>query len=769
MFLKFVFNTIKKFNPAIFIGFVFFVLPFFWFSPGAIDIGGDGTRLYFYDPGEFLKNVTVYAPTPEGKGDIDPAKHAYLIYVAFLACVHFFLKSPYLLISVFTGIKLSVGFLSIYFIVKEIILGYKYNDNNTFKLELAAILAGIFYIISTASEKLIFFWEKPLFSHDQIFLNPLMFFLLLRFFLTRKWRYLLSVLFLSFVFSANFAMIASPAFFSFYPLTVVFLLLYVIFIRKKKIFLRDLFFALITFLGLHAFHLLPEIATVLDKGSVTNTVVFKDVVKGGVNFFIAIRGEGKASMSFFLPSPDTFLKWTAFVGPLVVISGFLLGKIKRKELWLNSLFFFITFFLVSVNITDIGYQFYQNLFYIPGFSIFRHFFVQWAFVFIFFYALLFGQCLFLIFSKLKTKYVKIITLSILILFIIGFWNFLNGKLVDGIQWGSKNVKSAMIMDPKYEQTLEFLRSLPGEGKIVLFPLTSFYHQIIHGTNNAAYVGPTSISYLTPKKSFAGYQNFYPYPIPEEMMRFAKEKNYDALTQLFSLFNIRYIFHNTDTKVYEEKFPLFPNDYMMTAFPKTQKEYKRFVQSFPVSTIYRNGSYEIFEFNEKVYRPEVYIPDSLYIDDMVNIISKKEISYRAAFIEKSECEKNSITSDFCKKNYKPPKVSIRIEKINPTQYIIHITQSKSNSPFLLAFQNSFHTGWKLKFDSKNSISEDKHVLVNAYANGWIITPDDRKEKNEYTMILTLETQKYFWYGLYITCFSVISFLVVGFVISKRNFF
>ena len=779
MFLLF---FLRKYRLVLFISLLLFIIPFFWFKPGEMDLGGDGNRLYFYDPLNFLKNVVFYSIDSEGKGNVEQ-RHAYLIYVGFIALIKYFINSPHLLISIFNGIKLSVGFLSIYFIVKEFIQhlspqkkgarfikGDSREDKNILSVELSAIIAGVFYVVATGSEKLIFLWVKALHSHDQVFLNPLIFFLLLRFLLTKKSRYLWMFLFVSFIFSTNFSMISSPPFFAFYPITLFFLLLYIVLIRKIKIPIKQIIVSLFLFLGLHSFHLIPEIATLLDSGSIVNSIVFKESVNGGLNYFLAVLGLGKASISLFVPTPEVFLRWTSFIPPLVIILGFLLRRKINKEILLTSLFFLITLFLVTANITHLGVWIYSKLFYIPGFSMFRNFYTQWAYVFIFFYALLFGQSLSVIFTRLRPAYAKISAFIILLFFIVGFWTFLNGKLVDGIQWGSKGVKTAIIMDLRYEQTLEFISKLPDEGKMLILPLTDNFNQVVYGLNNAAYVGPSSISILTSKKSFSGYQIFYPNPIPENIMRFSREKNYEALSQIFSLFNIRYIFHNADPKAYEEKFlNIFPYGYMMTSLPKSQKEYKRFVEKFPTKLIYENGPFNIFEFDKKVYRSEVYVSDSIYQDDMIQTISNQKVSYRSAFIDKDVCRKNEAVSDFCKAEYKPPNAEITVKKINPVQYLIRIKQSEGTSPFLLVFQNSYHKDWKLSFEKNPPLSEEKHVLVNKYANAWIITEDDRKGKTDYVLTLNLQTQRYFQYGLLVTGLSLFIFLVqvVKTAVRKKN--
>lgn len=776
MFSNFL-KIIKKINLIAVISVVLFIIPFFWFKSGAMDLGGDGNRLYFYDPLAFIKNNALYLVDPNGRGYLEP-KQAYLVYVGLMAFIKSFVGSGNILIAVFNGIKLSVGFLSIYFIVKEFIQGD--NRKRIISVELSAVVAGFFYILSTGSQNYIFFWVKALHSHDQIFLNPLMFLLLLRFFLTRNKLYILGALFISFVFSTNFAMISAPPFFAFYPIAIIFLLIYVSFIRKRKIIIKDIIVGVLLFIGLQMFHLLPEISSLFDTSSISNSIVFSNSAGEGINFFNALLPSGMVSTSLLLPPPTQQLRLLAFIAPLIILLGFLFQKKKCKEFLLTGLFFLITLFLVSANITDIGVNIYRLFFHIPGFSMFRHFFIQWAYIFLFFYALLLGQSLSFMFVKLKKKYLAVFFISILVVFIFSFWEFLNGTLIDGINLGSNNVKTAIVMDSRYEKTIDFIRKLPDDGKMLILPLSDNFNQVIYdNVNNSAYVGPSSISILTGKKSFAGEQIFFPFPMNEHIKRLAKEKNYEGLTQIFSLSNIRYIFYNSDPKAYEENFFIFPYYYIMQFFPNTQKGYKEFINKFPVRRIYKNGPYQIFEFDKNVYRPEVYIPDSIsqfdfdskeyrpedylpdsvYKNKMIDAIRNHTVSYQSAFIDSNTCQKNKILAFICSSIYAFSKTDITIRKINPVSYEIHVQQSETKLPFLLVFQNSFHQGWKLSVDHDKALTEDKHILVNKYANAWVISSEERKGKTNYTLYLNLETQKYVWYGLWITGVSLFILLLL----------
>jgi len=149
-------------------------------------------------------------------------------------------------------------------------------------------------------------------------------------------------------------------------------------------------------------------------------------------------------------------------------------------------------------------------------------------------------------------------------------------------------------------------------------------------------------------------------------------------------------------------------------------------------------------------------------------------------------------------YQTPKITF--VKINPTKYRVKIEGAKD--PYTLIFSESFHEGWKmyingLKNDGltdyelknygetvasyfggdikegthrntflekatfetlgKKPISEDKHLLVNGYANSWYITPEDAGGKQDYELIIEFAPQRLFYIGLFISLLTLISCL------------
>jgi len=162
-------------------------------------------------------------------------------------------------------------------------------------------------------------------------------------------------------------------------------------------------------------------------------------------------------------------------------------------------------------------------------------------------------------------------------------------------------------------------------------------------------------------------------------------------------------------------------------------------------------------------------------------------------------------------YQSPKITF--VKINPTKYRVKIEGAKE--PYTLVFSESFHRGWKAYkkdignqildigeqkrygevvasyFDGeikegmhknvfldkntfetwgKKPLSEDKHLMVNGYANSWYITPEDVGGKQDYELIIEFAPQRLFYKGLFIsgiTLAGCLIYLLYNSIIVRRN--
>jgi len=150
--------------------------------------------------------------------------------------------------------------------------------------------------------------------------------------------------------------------------------------------------------------------------------------------------------------------------------------------------------------------------------------------------------------------------------------------------------------------------------------------------------------------------------------------------------------------------------------------------------------------------------------------------------------------------------ITFKKINPTKYLVKVRGAKS--PFWLVFSESFHKQWRLykyqisnikyqnyfeeivadypnlkvkearhltkftpsdiKFLFKESL-EASHHLVNGYANGWYIEPEELGLEEDFTLVLYFWPQSLFYLGLGISALTLlgcVGYLGAGIVKRKK---
>lgn len=783
---------------------ILFILPFFWIAPGELEMGGDSNRLFLYDPGAYLQVNALYSVEPQGVGKVitDQSLLPFLMLLQLLSSV---LHSPYLLMTLLNSVKLVGSFIFIYLIITEL-LSHHFGKEKKFHAGMASIVAGLFYTISpSVGENM----RSALLTHNQVFLNPMIFYFVLRFLVTQQSKYLWFTLLTTLVFSPNFSLIAPPPPFAFYPLALFFLILYVALILKKSLPWKKLCIGFIFFLGIQAFHIIPAVVHISDPSSDYYTRAF-DASSGrneALDYFNATLSLGKVSQHIFFTHSDK-MRWTAFAVPLVVILGLLLNKKRQKALMLNAIFFLITLYLVSANITLIGVEIYRKLFYLPGFSMFRVFYGQWQWVHAFFYALLFGFALFIVFSQLKRRYVYASSMFLIILFVISGWTFINGQVLRSIHPDSKNMTSIINMNPDYEKTLAFIKALPDDGKIFNFPFSDFFYQVVPGTNNAAYFGPSPTSYLTGKRTFSGYQIIYPFP--EVFLKLAKEKNYAAIKRLFGILNINYIFYIRDPKAFTEYYPTWPYSLFLQSIPDSQALVE-LVDGIRGEKIFQQGFYSIYSADKANYLPHFYVPTSIkpyennddwYGKNVSFFVDSKGVDPRVEFIEREQCAKIFPTilcaSPSINQDRDVPTISFK--RVNPIKYRVEV--SGATGPFTLIFSDQFHKDWKLyisqstpehsvvqesyfngsikEYNHENtflnsrtfetltmkSIPEGRHFMVNGYANAWYITPKDSSGREQYEIIIEMVEQRIFYYSSVISIISLFVFLLYGIKLLRK---
>ena len=102
--------------------------------------------------------------------------------------------------------------------------------------------------------------------------------------------------------------------------------------------------------------------------------------------------------------------------------------------------------------------------------------------------------------------------------------------------------------------------------------------------------------------------------------------------------------------------------------------------------------------------------------------------------------------------------ISYEKIDQTKYAIHVREAVR--PYLLSFGENYDEGWKVYLPGTHaSISETDHLIVNGYANGWLIS-----RAGNYDMVIEYRPQRLFYTGLIISGASM--FFILFAILYKK---
>lgn len=766
--------------------FILFIIPFFWLKPGEMDLGGDASRLYFYDPVSYLRNLVLYSVSPQGTGPEFSYQFGF-VFTILLAGLKAIFKSPYILITLFNSLTLVLGFLSMYRIVVEFLILEKKEKTSPTLIQAIGVLVGLFYLFSPMMIR--GGWDRALLDHTQVFINPLMFWLILRFINTQREIYLVGALIATFIFAHNFSFTSAPKFFAFFPLAFIFLGLYVVFVRRLKIKIKLLVVSFLLFLGLQAFHIVPQVVHLFDQESLGYfKIVSSDAKKDAINFFIGISQYVRVSenLAGLAPATISFFGFDAifFIFPTIFIVGLLLNR--SLVFLLIFLFFLVIFFMLSGSITNSGLQLYQFFFKtLPGFTMFRSFFGQWMHIYMFFYSLLFGFSLFYILKRLRYSFQILVFIFLLILILASGIPLIKGDVVRAVLTRSAGVevRAPIKMDPKYEEALAYIKNDPIDGKYLTLPLVDHFYQIVAGSKGGAYLGPSTIAYLTGKKDFGSSQILNPFT--DVLLKDIKAENYDNIYSIFPVLNIRRIFYNSDSYIYEN-FLDFPYQQMREYMPQNQNGYKEFITKLPVKEEVNFGNkYFIYKVDDDLYLPHIYVAKNVkYVDSKENKLDHLLNNFlngdiRTAVIDKSEGLDFSVIDSV-------PKVTF--QKINNTKYIIDV--ENATDPFLLVFSEQFNSDWKLflkdkvstegkiiatYFDgdikekshlsnfldkntfetlNKNSIANNQHFMVDMYANAWYISPNNTDDKTNYTLILEMTSQRAFYLGLTISLAALV---------------
>lgn len=232
----------------------------------------------------------------------------------------------------------------------------------------------------------------------------------------------------------------------------------------------------------------------------------------------------------------------------------------------------------------------------------------------------------------------------------------------------------------------------------------------------------------------------------------------------------------------------PDKVASTTLPPTGKEFRHFEMFFKSSSGATRGDLHLSVSNvenlkvEWVYQPEIILKSINGINELMT--------------------------------YKEQLPKITFVKINPTKYRVLVEGAKE--PYTLIFSESFHKDWKAYVNlqpsglisplplseqlplkenivtsyfngeikegehqniflnkatfetwGKKAIPEERHYLVNGYANSWYLTPEDAGGREDYELIIEFKPQRFFYIGLAVSGLTFLTCLVFLFYDVIRN--
>jgi len=749
-----------------------FVLPFFWFMPGEIDLGGDSGRLYIYDPLKYLTSITLFPIKTMNGFDYYQPKYLYIPYVGMLLLFKTILfNSAYLLNNFLNGVVLSLGFLFTFKFFKEFGL---FRNLKWDKFTLS--FCSLFFILSPMT---IYDFQRANFHTTSIFVYPLIFYLFLRYMNTQKLNYIIISVLITLPFSPNFGVPTIPWLFSFLPFMFFLFLVYAISNSKSKILIKGSFVWIILFLLVNFFHLYPLAYGFVSKSSEIHRIVFDDSASNaGLKYFRVIQPEIKSIYSFLNqpqyrligPSGNTtkvFMKYFGIIVlplfliyPLILIAGLLVRRFEENKekylyyvVWLNFLWALV---LSTASLGKGAVVLYEKLFLkVPGFLMFRHFYGKFAMVYTFFYAFLLYFSLSYVIQYLlvikKEEYIKKLLSTLFILVIFSGIPLLFGQIVNsgvpGSDVFSGKVPVSMKMDSNFTAYINEISDLEGDSRVVSFPLSMETYQVFQGKGGGVYLGPSVIAVLSGKSDFAGFYSMHNQELTNTFFRLFLQDDPSKILRFLGFMNIEYISYNSDDYIYKH-FSYTPFGDFKKLFP-TQGSIEKLINILDGKLVFEKGFYKLYKL-EKYFLPHIYLPKKI-------LFSNETLTdfYRNTNFENLPKE---IAVFFGDNSFSeiltPPEIVFK--KISPVKYKVELKNIQE--PFVLVLSEPYNIGWNIYLTDKNEFLYSRHQMVNGYANSWYITPKDLNNQEEAELILEYTEYRKFYVGVIVSSISLMMCLV-----------
>lgn len=588
-----------------------FLIPFsHYLKFGPFNFGGDSTRLYIHYPGYWLKNYSLNLIN-YGNPNVNSAGNAAM--VPQLLIYNFLnLISPNLSIYIHNSFISLSAFLGIFFLLKDTII--KYFPNKNFFL---IICLSILFLTSQLYSHIIFnnggFWVYVFagvpficvfFSRFIIYgsLSNLLFF------------YLFLLLFSTIFLYQNIS-------WSFFFIINCLVLYYPLFLKVKKNKIIKRFLIIFTlFIIFNLGNIISFLNELLNRDSLANQeniFNFRNEANYiGNNFFPLFNLQ---NLNLQIMGSDVygsenvyFLKFFLLINSLLIglsiiyfvnlksnVKNFIFYK---KFLYL-LIFFLINFFLINQSFNNLIINFFELLYKIKYFEVFKSYYGKFGFSYLIsFLSLIYAFSFFLYKNNYLRACIHYLFFFIIILSSI---NFINGKIYNLKTRYTSSSYPINGLSNDFYALINFLKEENQDnfnGNVILFPISNEYYLNVNSNdNNSTYVGPSPISLFENINVFNGY---YGNKIIYDSFLFGKIEEF--LKNLNNRYINYIIFNKSNIKDLEL--------YLHSSRNLAEENFKNFIfENKLFSKAYENNSYLVFKNNKnllncssfKIIRPTVF--------------------------------------------------------------------------------------------------------------------------------------------------------------------
>lgn len=266
-----------------------------------------------------------------------------------------------------------------------------------------------------------------------------------------------------------------------------------------------------------------------------------------------------------------------------------------------------------------------------------------------------------------------------------------------------------------------------------------------------------------------------------------EFNISGLSKMLGIMNIKYVLvHNDANLEFMEN-----NSWYISSAPQFSK--LNLCDKGTIQPYSSFGELDFYKISDDNFRSHIYPAAPILvqgsINDMFEVVNSDNftIGNNALFLSDqiSESQLELLKEYISVENNDIP--TITFQKINPTRYEIKV--ENATNPFFIVFLDSYHPEWEahinrelyvfnemitqynntgvketkhemkltimdISYLFKNPIHDNRHFLVNGYANAWYIDPLEHGIDENFTVTLYFKPQSYFYIGLIISGFTFI---------------